>query len=780
MGDGVVKSCNAAGYKKTTIAAKVQRSIMNAVLTNTSPKAPLLHHNQTQWWVICCALLNIFFLPAYSTASITISALRTSEWIFPDTAPRGQTSITMQALRNGHDGFQLAIVADGENLQGVHIYVPDDLKGPDGAILGKECITLFRQIPLKITVPTGMHPEIYPEKEVFDPLLPLSENPFDKTETRTHPFDIGRVGATGKSYLAIGDGACFAEGAYTGAETKHYVVEVESPGDVGEATFRWSDRWDGQFGSKPYQNYVIEPQVAIWKHTGVLTSTGPVALNNGISLQFTGGGVVYNKRHINYKNVSEHRFHKGDRFYFTAYKAQTVAIYGDLSVPLGQKPGIYSGTVMVEGKKLAPVSIPINLTVYDVAVPNKRSIFTAFGSRPNAAIYHAAENIQVIQKRYDEALHSHRLDYRGLGDVPSFQFDEQGNLQSTDWRLFDNIMGPMLDGSYWDDGVPMKSFFMGLNILNPGNTYYMTRRSPKAKAAMAKEIADHLKGKGWFDRFIVYCLDEPHPKNYAGIVHDIDTIKSTDPDWNGKFMVTAAPTHDSILLDHIDIWVPPTHQYDSVNAEDKRYENRFSRQDYKEKILDKGNSFWLYVANYPLSGSYMSYQLDRKAIHEPRLLKWASWYEGASGFLFWATTLSGLSVPNAYLNPYFTEQYSRDGKGNGINGDGLLLYPGDRNGTDGWSKMVGRGVPFPPLDGPLTSIRLKQIRDGLEDWELFILAEKAGIGSSVRQEMKAVYQAITVPNEDYQRTGLTSWSRDGSVMWQTREAIARMVEEATR
>lgn len=724
------------------------------------------------------SLSAILLLPTLAEAAFFISALRTTDWVYPDQASVGQPSITMQACRNGHDGFQLAITVTNQILRNVQVIIPEDLIGPEGARLPRKNITLYREIPLKITVPTGMHPEDYPEREVFDPLLPLSVDPYNPTETRTTSFDIGRVGATGKSYLAMGDGACFAGGQYTGQKTKHYVIEIESPGDVGEATFRWSDQWNGKMGNNPYRNYSSEPRISQWNRSGLRTGKSPISLNDGITATFSGGGIIYNKKHINYKKASEYRFQKGDRFYFTAYKAQTAAIYGDLAVPQDQAPGVYTGVVEVKGQDNPGTRIPISLTVYDIVIPNKRSVITAFGDRPNVAVYHARDHIKTIQKRYDEALHAHRVDFRGVRNAPSFTFDKQGNLAKMDWRKFDEQMGPMLDGSYWDDGAPMNTFFLSLSILNPGNAYYMAKRSPKEKSVLARAIAAHLKEKGWFDKLIVYCRDEPAPQDFEGIIKDIDIIKRSSPGWDGKFMVTAAPTHDSKLLGHIDIWVPPTHKYDTVNAEGKMDENRFSREDYRREIRGKGHSFWLYVANYPLSGSYMSYQLDRKAIQEPRLLKWASWYEGASGFLYWATIHSGLGVPHPYLNPYFTEQYRRDGKGNGFNGDGMLLYPGDRNGFDGWSRMEGRGLPFPPLDGPLPSIRLKEIRDGLEDWEMFIQAERAGIGEQVRKAMSPVYQAIAVPHAEYVRTGKTSWSRDGNTMWSVRETIARMTEEA--
>jgi hypothetical protein len=58
------------------------------------------------------------------------------------------------------------------------------------------------------------------------------------------------------------------------------------------------------------------------------------------------------------------------------------------------------------------------------------------------------------------------------------------------------------------------------------------------------------------------------------------------------------------------------------------------------------------------------------------------------------------------------------------NGDGTLLYPGlpDR---------LGGTHPF-----PVESIRLKLVRDGIEDWELLALADRSGL-SPLAQELAA-------------------------------------------
>jgi hypothetical protein len=104
--------------------------------------------------------------------------------------------------------------------------------------------------------------------------------------------------------------------------------------------------------------------------------------------------------------------------------------------------------------------------------------------------------------------------------------------------------------------------------------------------------------------------------------------------------------------------------------------------------------------------------------------------EGASGFLYWRTNYWVADDPwNEWANwDYFGPLFSR-------NGDGFLLYPGDHDGSAG-----GLGSPADvALDGPIPSYRLKQVRDGMEDWELFALCTDLGGGDYAREQVGRAY-----------------------------------------
>ena len=321
-------------------------------------------------------------------------------------APQDQPArIRMQACRNGHDGFQLAVVGRGKGIRNVNARLQGPLRSKD-AKLPASNLELFRELNICITTATSMHPERYPEGEWPDPLLPFFDPYRADHPPLGAPFDISRVGPVGKSYLAVGDGACFSGGFYDGDEDRGYVVEIDGEGELGQATFRWSDAWDGKLGSVPYQYYATEPAVTAWSQERIPCTELPTALSHGVTVRFTGGQQIVGKTRLTYKNATDRNFKVGDRYYFRVYREAQQVIYGDLYVPTDAAPGEYTGSLIVTADGYEPREIPIDLTVYNIALPHARTIETAFGRMPSAECYHHgdAERMKSISKNYEEML----------------------------------------------------------------------------------------------------------------------------------------------------------------------------------------------------------------------------------------------------------------------------------------------------------------------------------------------------------------------------------------
>ena len=443
-------------------------------------------------------------------------------------------------------------------------------------------------------------------------------------------------------------------------------------------------------------------------------------------------------------------------------------VFVDLFVPRDAVPGEYSGTAAVAG---GPV-IDVRLTVWPFQLPAERTVATSFAFSYNIpGKFHGgsegddAANYPAILHRYYEALHEHRIDPTRVVGPVDFEFDEQGQLQDVDWTEYDAAVEPWMDGSKFDDGVGVTRFDVAR--FSPGHPGGLDSEEILAAGALAR----HLDERGWWDRAYVYAIDEPvfngGDAAYQQIHDDVQALVDAEPLWEGHTLVTSS--YDERIDGDVGIWCPV-----NTMLGDWFYPSGVhpGAEFYAERA-DLGEELWIYVCNadFPPAAGY---DIDTAIGYEPRIVKWGAWYEGATGFLYWRTNFWVADDPwNVFRDPdLFGSFLAR-------NSDGFLLYPGDHAGTE-----APLGSPDEiELDGPIVSYRLKQIRDGLEDWELFRLAEDLGVGAFAREQVERAHTRFgDIFTEDCTGTIERSycpddqpWTLDEEVLLDARRQVAAKV-----
>src|SRR5438105_856864 len=125
-----------------------------------------------------------------------------------------------------------------------------------------------------------------------------------------------------------------------------------------------------------------------------------------------------------------------------------------------------------------------------------------------------------------------------------------------------------------------------------------------------------------------------------------------------------------------------------------------------------------------LSG-WPSYAIDTDGTRN-RAMEWMSFSYDVSGELYYETAQA------YYSGDPWVNQYNYGGTG-----DGNLFYPGTVARIGGSTEI------------PVESLRMKGIRDGMEDYELLALATKLGLGAQAKQIASGVfpktYMATTSP-----------------------------------
>jgi len=457
----------------------------------------------------------------------------------------------------------------------------------------------------------------------------------------------------------------------------------------------------------------------------------------------------------------------GAPFDVAAQDLQTVFV--DLHVPESAPPGDYSGHVVVTSAEGERARLPVQLHVWDFAIPRQRTVTTAYGFGGGQLWrYHGgpdggdASTRERILRNYEIEMHRHRIDFTDQDAPLQFRFDEQGRLLPPDFTAYDAFLGPRIDGSYYPDGAGIRRFDLGW--FRPGSGVGSWTEDQWSQAAAA--LAEHLREKGWLDHIYLYSSDEPWlPQHLAGgaiqrIHEDVRRLRAASSLYQGKVMVTGPRWPD--LDGDVDIWCPVTAMYGDAYWPEGVW---WGREEYREHVA-RGGELWFYVCNANLP-ALMGYDVDSDIGHEPRLVKWGAWREQATGFLYWRITY--WQDPDPWHDLANVEEFGRD---MARNGDGILIYPGDGNGT------LGTGVPLPwrGIDGPVVSFRLKQVRDGLEDWEMFRMAEALGGGDYVRAQVDTVYRKFGAPLDDSFDREHRPWEMDDGPVLAARARIAAKIQ----
>lgn len=401
-------------------------------------------------------------------------------------------------------------------------------------------------------------------------------------------------------------------------------------------------------------------------------------------------------------------------------------------VPADARPGKYSGAVRLRAGEWSAV-VPLELTVWNFALPERNHIETAFGFSPGEAFrYHQArteEDRRRLLDLYFQSFAEHRIS--PYDPVPldrmevKFHADANPPRAEIDFSKFDRAFARAVE-RYRFTGYRLPLQGMG------GGTFH-SRHDPEIAGfgentpqyqAMFRDyvgqLERHLRDKGWLQMAYIYWFDEPDPKDYEFVTRGMERLRQHAPGL--QRMLTEEPNDE--LKAPVDIWCPVSNHYDHAAAE-------------KRKRL--GERFWWYVCTGP-KAPYCTLFIDHPAT-ELRVWLWQTWQRDIRGILVWQSNYwtSSAAFPDKPQDPYedpmgYVSGYStpRGVKRHWGNGDGRFIYPA-------WSARVpGASGSNPVIEGPVSSIRWEMLREGIEDYEmLYLLRERL-------QQRRATLPAETI------------------------------------
>lgn len=220
------------------------------------------------------------------------------------------------------------------------------------------------------------------------------------------------------------------------------------------------------------------------------------------------------------------------------------------------------------------------------------------------------------------------------------------------------------------------------------------------------EIYEKLKTNSvWFDKAVFTVYDEPTTIDHLNeYMTKAKRIAELCPGINIQCAYYRNIKYDN-QNDTVDI-IARYSDYFCVKScawGEKWLADPLGKGNFADRIKDvageDGNIFW-YVCWEPRD-PYCNLQIDENALNH-RTLFWQQYYYDVEGLLYWYANYWKL------VSDPWTDMATVKDLSTTCYGDGSLLYPG---------KKVG-------IDGPVASIRLDCMRDGVEDIALLKLAEK--------------------------------------------------------
>ncbi|MCX8036374.1 MAG: DUF4091 domain-containing protein [Candidatus Sumerlaeia bacterium] len=411
---------------------------------------------------------------------------------------------------------------------------------------------------------------------------------------------------------------------------------------------------------------------------------------------------------------------------------ETHAFWVDIHIPADAQPGRYTGEVAVDVEGRPALSVPVEIEVWEFALPAKPAMYSEFGSpaerlpryyatlQKKGAIEKMPE-WKLVEEQCARLMSEHRLNAPPPSSLLAHTIREDGSFE---------LNPSQIEGlRRWAATYPL-------------NAIPVPRPRGRFKDPVADRARIHRWLKSWDRAFdaaglgdllvYTYLHDEPNDpeayesvRQWGGVVRQsgsrvkvlvVEQTKTQDPRWGD-------------LYGAVDIWCSLYPLFDPETAA--------ARQQLGEML-------WCYTALCQQTPTPW-WETDFPLLHY-RVPAWIAWRYGINGQLYWGGMTVWTGCDDVWTDP---ANYRHGEKKVPYIGEGMLTYP-------------ARDVGF---DGIVPSMRLKALRDGMEDYDYLALLEAKGLRS------KATDVVLPVGESWFK------WSPNAADYYAAREKLAKMIME---
>ncbi|MEE9365919.1 MAG: DUF4091 domain-containing protein [Dehalococcoidales bacterium] len=419
---------------------------------------------------------------------------------------------------------------------------------------------------------------------------------------------------------------------------------------------------------------------------------------------------------------------------------QTHGFWVDVYVPPGAQPGKYGGTYRVTTETGASIDIPVTLIIWDFTLRRVSTLQTALGSP-------AGRMRSYYRQRAKDGKEKEPSDWKAVEGQCAEMLTRHRINATPPPRSLAPVAQP--DGSY---RIPAEQIdklrkFVDryhVNAIQVPRPTNIVKDPEKQRDKLDAWLKSYSDAAAKLDRphvtFYTYLKDEPNDEEAykfvqqwgrairrAGSVVKVMVVEQT---WTEKGK-GGADSQWGQLHGAVDIWCPLFCLFGPESAA-KRQELGEIIWTYTALCQGKSPSPWWHI-DYPL-GNY-------------RVPAWISWRYGIGGLLYWGGMSYWRQVEDPWSDPW---TYGRPDRV--YNGEGTLVYP-------------GRAVGY---EGIAPSLRLKALRDSIEDYEYLSILQRLGLADVALKVVKPLAKSWF------------DWEKDPSAYERARARLAAMIVAAGR
>ena len=374
---------------------------------------------------------------------------------------------------------------------------------------------------------------------------------------------------------------------------------------------------------------------------------------------------------FNYKNQKDNKITKGEN----------QGIWINLNVAEDMAAGEYTGSVLLTMNGIV-VEIPMEITVYDVQLPEQVNAQSAFMLWYGHIALGEGTDSEALQQAYYDYLVTKRV----MPNMPANYIT--ADVQTYVNYIAENLANNPKIASY---ALPYAKDASGMLDANAVTQVLTALINKNIELRQAGEENTDLFAKAYF--YLANIIDEPTANQYEQVLACDRIISDAKAALVSRLEGYPDLQESFLNINHI----VTTSYKEALSSGDITFCSKFNGFDEADYA---GEEVWWYGCVSP-NTPYPTYHLNDELITS-RVLSWMQYDYHVSGNLYWCV--------NYFKDRIDGQETVRDVWNDpsplaGTPGDGYLLYPGtDYN-----------------VFGPIGTMRLESIREGNEDYEYFLM-----------------------------------------------------------